>query len=134
MRSSDPVERMSAIILAKSIVDRREVLTLRGGISAYLAQLSEYGLFTVGEMAEFANVSEYQVRKASESGTLLRAKSGVHTRHLDFLLRMVDNNKFSRIHTKGLVDDGATVQALSRVTGHAVSSLKRWSKEERDDD
>ena len=125
---SSPVDRMSAIILAKSIVNRREVLALRGEIETYVNRLASYRLFSVGELAEIADLSEYRVRKSCPSDTLLRARSGVAPRHLESLLRMVDNPTFSRTHARRLVEDGATPAAMARITGHPESSLRRWAR------
>ena len=59
-----------------------------------------------------------------------RARSGVKSRHLDHLIRMVGSQSFAKLHTKSLIDDGATFSALSRVTGISESSLRRYAREE----
>ena len=124
------VDRMSAILLAKSIVDRRTVLALSGGIAGYIDRLSQFKMFSVGEIADISGLSEYQVRRASAPDVHIRAKSGISPRHLDHALRMVGNAEFSRLHVKSLLEDGATVAALARVTGQPERSLRRWAREE----
>ena len=131
---SSSLDRMNAVILAKSLYDRRDYLVASGEMHENLLRLAGYRLFSVGELASFTDMSEYRVRKSVGPEALLRAKSGVQPRHLDFLLRMIDNRTFARIHTKRLVGDGATVAALSRVTGLPESSLRRWAEEEEEED
>lgn len=121
---------MSAVILAKTITDRQSFLHMRGEVEAYVGRLASYRLFSVGEMAQIADISEYRVRKSANPDILLRAKSGILPRHLDHVLRMIDNPTFSKIHVKALVEDGATLAALSRVTGQPETSLRRWAREE----
>lgn len=121
---------MSAVILAQSIYNRREYLELRGEIGTYVDRLASYRIFSIGEIASIAGISEYRVRRFIDPDHLIRVKSGVHPRHLEFLLRMIDNSTFSRVHVKMLVMDGATLSGLSRVTGQSESSLRRWAREE----
>lgn len=123
---------MSAVILAKTIWDRRSFLQMRGEIDSYVGRLAGYRLFSVGEMALIAEISEYRVRKSANPATMLRAKSGVQPRHLDHLLRMIEDPTFSKIHVKSLVNDGATLAALARVTGQPETSLRRWAREEQE--
>ena len=127
---SSSLDRMNAIILAKSLYERREYLALNGEIHESLVRLASYRLFSVGELAEITNLSEYRVRKSTGPDVLIRAKSGIEPRHLDDLLRMIDNRAFAKLHTKRLVEGGATIAALSRVTGLNESSLRRWAGEE----
>lgn len=127
---SSELDRMSAIMLAKSIVDRSLVLAMRGELGSYVDRLARFKLFSVGELSEISGLSEYQVRRATDSNCLVRARSGISPRHLDHAMRMVGDAKFSRLHIKSLVDDGATESALARVTGQSERSLRRWAREE----
>lgn len=128
--SLSETDRLSAVILAKTVWDRREVLSLRGSMENYVARLAAYQMFSVGEIAEIAGISEYKVRQYADEKDLVRVKSGVAPNHLDFLLRMVGNPTFAKIHTPTLLANGATVSALARVTGQSESSLRRWAKRE----
>ena len=119
---------MSAILLAKSIVDRRDLLDLRGELGPYVARLANTRVFSVGEMADFSGMSAYQVRSHVAKDVLTPARSGIRKNHLDFVLRMVDNPGFAKIYAKRLLKDGATVSALARVTGHSERSLRRWTQ------
>lgn len=121
---------MSAVILAQSIYDRREVLRLNGDLHREVGRLVSLRLFSVGEISEISGLSEYLVRKTTPPEDLLRAKSGVKPGHLEFLLRMIGNPSFAKRHTPRLIKDGATLAALSRVTGLPESSLRRWTREE----
>lgn len=97
-------------------------------IKEYVTRLADYKLFAVSELAMFSSLSEYKVRSYVPAGALIRAKFGVYPRHLDHLMRMVDNPEFSRIHAKTLVEDGATVAGLARVSGESESNLRRWAE------
>lgn len=121
---------MNAVIHALSLYEKREILKLSGQVGQYVIRLAEYRLFSVGEIAEISGLSEYRVRKSANPDILIRARTGVYARHLQHLLRMIDNKEFCKIHTKRLVEDGATIAALSRVTGQPESSLRRWAEEE----
>lgn len=59
-----PVDRMSAVILAKTIASTRTLLDMKGELTGYIRRLYKYRLFTVSEICELAGVSEYTVRKA----------------------------------------------------------------------
>lgn len=124
------VDRMSAVILAKTIANTHSLLDMKGDLAAYIRRLYKYRLFTVGEISEIAGVSEYMVHQAIYGEEEFRARSGVKPRHLDHLIRMVGSHSFARLHTKSLIDDGATFSALSRVTGISESSLRRYAREE----
>lgn len=128
---SSPVDRMSAVILAKSIYTNRSLLDMRDEIAAYVRRLYKYKLFTIGEISEIADISEYKVRQAISGEEEFKAKSGVKGRHLDHLVRMVGSPSFARLHIKSLIKDGATIAAISRVTGIPESSLRRWAREEK---
>jgi len=121
---------MNAVILAMSLYEKREILKLSGEAGHSVLRLAQYRLFSVGELAEISGLSEYRVRKSANPDVLIRARTGVYPRHLQHLLRMIGNRDFAKIHTKALVKDGATIAALSRVTGHAENSLRRWAEEE----
>ena len=124
------VDRMSAVILAKTIANTHSLLDMKGDLAAYIRRLYKYRLFTVGEISEIAGVSEYRVHQAIYGEEEFRARSGVKSRHLDHLIRMVGSQSFAKLHTKSLIDDGATFSALSRVTGISESSLRRYAREE----
>ena len=123
------LERMSAVMLAKTIATSRAMLDIKDESSGYVRRLYKYGIFTVQEVAEIAEMSEYKVRQAISGEEELRAKSGVYTKHLDHVLRMIDSHSFGRKHIKSLVDEGATIGAVSRVTGIPESTLRRWVRE-----
>lgn len=124
-----PVDRMSAVILAKTIATNHSLLDMKGDLQGYTRRLYKYKLFTVSEISEISGVSEYIVRKAIAGEEEFRAKAGVKPRHLDHLIRMIGSPAFAKLHVKFLVEDGATISALSRVTGLAESSLHRWLRE-----
>lgn len=124
-----PVDRMSAAMLAKTITTNCTLLDMKGELPAYIRRLYRYGLFTVKEIAEFSNSSEYTVRKAISGEVPNRSKSGIQTRHLDHIIRMIASPHFAKQHIRSLLDDGATIGSLARVTGHSESSLRRWAKE-----
>lgn len=124
-----PVDRMSAVILAKTIATTHTLLDMKGELQGYVRRLYKYGLFTVAEIGEMANVSEYIIRKAIAGEEEFRAKAGVKPRHLDHLIRMIGSPAFAKLHVRSLLDDGATISALVRVTGISESSLRRWSRE-----
>lgn len=126
-----PVDRMSAVILAKTIATTHTLLDMKGELQGYVRRLYKYGLFTVAEIGEMANVSEYIIRKAIAGEEEFRAKAGVKPRHLDHLIRMIGSPAFAKLHVRSLLDDGATISALVRVTGISESSLRRWAREEK---
>lgn len=125
------VDRVSAIILAKSIVSNRALLDMRNETDGYVRRLYKYGIFTASEIAEFAGLTEYGIRHAISGLGEFRAKSGVSAKHLDHLVRMVGAPDFAKLHTRLLVESGATYAALARVTGLPESSLRRWGKKDR---
>lgn len=125
-----PVDRMSAVILAKTIASTRTLLDMKGELPGYIRRLYKYRLFTVAEICELADVSEYIVRKAIAGEEEFRAKSGIKPRHLDHIIRMIGSHAFAKLHIKSLLKDGATIASLSRVTGISESSLRRWAREE----
>lgn len=124
------LDRMSAIMLAKTIATGSEMLAIKGEIGSYLRRLHRYKLFTVTELAEIAELSEYKVKQYIIGEEQFVARTGVRVRHLDHLLRMVGSRKFAKIHVKALIEDGATIAGLSRVSGISESSLRRWAEEE----
>lgn len=126
-----PVDRMSAVILAKTIATTHTLLDMKGELQGYVRRLYKYGIFTVAEIGEMANVSEYIIRKAIAGEEEFRAKAGVKPRHLDHLIRMIGSPAFAKLHVRSLLDDGATISALVRVTGISESSLRRWAREEK---
>ena len=123
-----PVDRMSAVILAKTIASTRTLLDMKGDLPAYIRRLYRYKMFTVSEICDFANVSEYKVRKAIEGEEEFTAKAGIQIRHLDHLIRMIGSPAFAKLHIKSLIEDGATIASISRVTGISETSLRRWAK------
>lgn len=123
---SSEIDRMNAIILAKTISDRKDLLSIKGELETYTARLASYQMFSVGELSEISGLSEYQIRRSVSPARLISARSGVNPRHLDHLLRMIGDASFSKIHIKHLIDDGATFSAVSHITGMAESSLRRW--------
>lgn len=131
MHSISPVDRMSAVILAKTIASTRTLLDLKGELPGYIRRLYKYRLFTVNEICELASVSEYTVRKAIAGEEEFRAKSGIKPSHLDHIIRMISSNAFAKLHIKSLLKDGATIASLARVTGISETSLRRWAKEEK---
>lgn len=124
------VERMSALLLAKSIIDRREMLQMMGDLEMYISRLARAEIFTLGELAEISGLTEYHVKQAIYPRPAVRARSGVKRRHIDHLIRMVGNPSFARTHTRSLIGEGATTSGLARVTGLSESSLRRWAREE----
>lgn len=124
-----PADRMTAIILAKTMASNRAVQELKKETAGYIRRLYKYRMFTVGEIAEFAGASEYAVRQAISGEEEFRARSGVHTRHLDHLIRMVDSPQFAKKHIKLLIDDKAKFSAIARVTGISERRLRYWYKE-----
>lgn len=128
--ASSQVNRISGVILARTIANTHEILEMKGDLNTYVRRLHNYKLFTVSELAEISGISEYLVRQAIRGEEEFRARSGVAVRHLDHLIRMVGSHDFAKKHTKALVKDGATIAALSRVSGISESSLRRWAREE----
>lgn len=126
-----PVDRMSAVILAKTIASTRTLLDMKGELTGYIRRLYKYRLFTVSEICELAGVTEYAVRKAIAGEEEFRAKSGIKPSHLDHIIRMIGSPTFAKLHIKTLLKDGATIASLSRVTGISESSLRRWAREEK---
>lgn len=126
----EPVERMSAILLAKAIAANSAVLDVKGELPGCLRRLYEYGIFTVSEISDIANVSEYQVRQAISGKDEVKGRGGVGARHLDHIVRMVGDPEFAKKHTRFLVKDGATTSALARVTGLPRSSIGRWAHDD----
>lgn len=123
------IERVTAIMLALTIVRQREFLELTNGMGKEVIRLNDYGLFTVSELSEIANISRYRVSTLLKDKQVVRARSGIKFNHLDHLVRMVGPNKFARRHIKSLVEEGSTFSAIARVTGVSESSLRRWAKE-----
>lgn len=128
---SSQVDRMSAVILAKTIASTRLLLDMKGDIGAYVRRLYKYRIFTVAEIAEISGLSEYKVRQAIAGEEEFRAKTGVKARHLDHLVRMIGSPAFAKLHVKSLINDGATFAGLARVSGIAESSLRRWAGKEK---
>ena len=120
------IDRMNGILLAKSIYDKRQILDVRGDLDRYISRLSDFNLFSSGEIAKIADVTEYRVKAAVHPASVLKARSGVEPRHLDHLLRMVTDKIFAQKQIEALVNDGATISAVSRVTGLSARTLKRW--------
>lgn len=125
------VDRMSALILAKTISTSNVLLDVMGELPGYLRRLHSYKLFTVIEIGDIANRSEYAVRKAITGEEEFRARTGIKARHLDHLIRMVGSPAFAKLHTKSLIADGATIAGLARVSGLSETSLRRWAEEEK---
>ena len=125
-----PVDRMSAVILAKTIATTSTLLDIKGELYNYIRRLYRYRMFTVAEISLIANVSEYRVRRAIEGEEEFRARAGIKPSHLDHLIRMIGSPAFAKLHVKSLIEDGATVAALARVTGISESNLHRWVREE----
>ena len=123
-----PVDRMSAVILAKTIASNHTLLDMKGDLPAYIRRLYKYRMFTVAEICDFANVSEYKVRKAIEGEEEFSAKAGIQIRHLDHLIRMIGSPAFAKLHIKSLLEDGATIASIARVADIPESSLRRWAK------
>lgn len=121
-------DRMSALMLALSINNRHEALDLSGELPDYVHRLNTAQIFSVGEIAEIARVSEYQVRKMIPPSSPLKARSSIKPQHLQHLIRMVGDPAFSQLHVQSLIDTGATVEALSRVTGFSPTTIRRWKE------
>jgi hypothetical protein len=122
------LERMSALMLAQSIHRTHQLLDIKGELGVYIYRLNRYQIFSIGEIADFAKLSEYKVRQAIPQESAVIARSGVHARHLDHLIRMVGDPKFAKIHLKTLLEDGAKINALSRITGIPLSTLNNWKR------
>ena len=45
------VDRMSAVILAKTIANTHSLLDMKGDLAAYIRRLYKYRLFTAGEIS-----------------------------------------------------------------------------------
>ena len=127
---SSQIDRMSAVILAKTIANNSMMLDSKGELADYVRRLYRYKLFTVSEIAEISDISEYKVRQALVGEPEFRARSGVYSRHLDHLIRMIGSHDFAKLHVKALVEDNATISGLSRVSGISESNLRRWVREE----
>lgn len=123
-------DRLNAVLLAKSIYHRREVLDFSGEIDGYLDRLSRYGMFSVGELADLSGLSEYRIKKMSPPLVLFNARRGVFPSHLDYLVRMVDNPDFCKMHIGTLLESGATPSGVSRITGYNERTLRRWAGKE----
>lgn len=119
---------MSAVILAKTIATTNALLDIKQELPSYIRRLYRYQLFTVAEISDIANISEYKVRQAIVGEEEFTAKSGIKVRHLDHLLRMIASPEFAKLHIKSLIDDEATIASISRVTDIPESSLRRWTK------
>ena len=87
-----------------------------------------YRLFTGSEICDIAEVSEYKVRKAITGEEEFTARAGVKVKHLDHLIRMIGSPAFAKLHIKSLIEDGATISSIARVTGISETSLRRWAK------
>lgn len=125
-----PVDRMSAVILAKTIASTNTLLDMKGELPHYIRRLYRYRLFTVSEICDIANVSEYKVRTAIAGEEEFSARAGIKVRHLDHLIRMIGSPAFAKLHIKSLIDDGGTIASISRVTDIPESSLRRWANKE----
>lgn len=123
-----PVDRMSAVMLAKTIASTHMLLDMKGDLPAYIRRLYKYRMFTVAEICDFANTTEYKVRKAIAGEEDFTARAGVQIKHLDHLLRMIGSPAFTKLHIKSLLEDGATIASMARVTGISETSLRRWAK------
>lgn len=123
------LDRVSGIMLARTIASTNEILELKGDLPAYVRRLHSYKLFTVGELSEISGMSEHKVRQCLRGTEQFRARSGIKPRHLDHLIRMVGSHDFARLHIKSLVKDGATIAGLARVSGISESTLRRWISE-----
>lgn len=123
------VDRLTAVMLAHNIYYNRTLLELSGELNSSIKRLYKYKLFTIGEISEFANVSEYLIKRMVRGEEGLRARSGIYGRHLDHIVRMIDSPAFTKKHIKSLIKSGATFAALARVSGISESSLRRWEEE-----
>lgn len=123
----EQIDRMNMLILAKTVFMNRTLYQASGEVTHYLKRLNNYQVFTVGELAAISGTSPYKVRKAIGTEEL-KGRSGINPRHLDHLIRMVGSVKFTELHIRSLLDDGATFAALSRVTGYSERRLRRMER------
>ena len=126
-----PTDRISALMLAKTIDREYEMLTIKGEIEGYLLRLNKYQILSVGEIAELARMSEYKVKKIISMENRPRNRSGVRPRHFDHLIRMIGDREFAKLHYKHLMNEGVAIAAMSRVTGIPTSTFYRWEREEK---
>lgn len=124
------LDRMSAVMLAKTIASNRSILDLKDELYPYVRRLYRMKIFSQGEIAEFAQLSKYRMNRALAGEEEFIAKTGVATRHLDHLIRMIGTPEFAKLHIKSLIEDGATYAAIYRITDIPESTLRRWVREE----
>lgn len=124
------VDRMSAVILAKTIASSRAVLDMRDELTHSIKRLYQYKMFSVGEICDIAKMSEYKVRKILQGEEEFTARTGVKPSHLDHLLRMIGSPEFTKLHINHLIKDGATFAGIARVTGTSETTLRRWAERE----
>lgn len=122
----DPIDRMNCVLLARTIAQDRVMLEVREELTEYIRRLNEYKVFTVNEIANFTKLTSYRVRKLIQGQEEVRARSGVEAKHLDHIVWMISSPDFSKQHIKSLYDEGATLAAVARVTGHSETTLRRW--------
>lgn len=124
------VERMSAVMLARTVASNAALYEVTNELGKYIQKLNSYGIYTVAEISEFTEISEYRVRKYLLGAEEIRAKSGVLTRHLDHYLRMIGAPDFTKKHLPTLLSDGVGISTIARITGHSQTTLRRWVREE----
>lgn len=124
------VDRMSAVVLAKTIASSRAVLDIKGELPNYVRRLHKYKMFSIMEICDIAKLSEYKVRKAIQGMPEFKAKAGIKPSHLDHLLRMIGSPEFTKLHINHLIKDGATFAGIARVTGTSETTLRRWAERE----
>lgn len=127
------VDRMSALILAKSIYTNNMMLSIRGELESRIVRLSDYHMFSMGELADFSHTSIYKVKKIIPANNHTTYRSGVLGRHLDDLIRMVADAKFGRRHIDRLLEEGATPDAIARIIGVPPRTVRGWRGEEFED-
>lgn len=119
-------ERLDALLFAKVVAASNMRMAMEGDLHAAIRKLNNYRLFTAQEIAWLSNTLEVRVRRICEGLTPIRARSCIKAGHMDDLIRMAVSPEYTQKHIRRLLEAGATVAAIARITGHSRTSLYRW--------
>ena len=132
--SLSQVDRLSALLLARTISNSHASMDFRGELDRNLRRLYSYKVFALSEIAEMSNLSVHQVKQRIRwsKDDEFSPRGGVAVRHLDHLTLMVADKEFAKNNFIALEEDGASRSALARVLGVSHRTLTRWAEEQEE--